>query len=60
VFTDNTNVEAWVRKGVGPTYTHTKLLKDLETLGPFTLHRVASANNFADKPSRVAAAPRRA
>lgn len=58
VFTDNTNVEAWVRKGVGPTYIHTKLLSELSTLGSFTLHRVASANNFADKPSRIAAAPR--
>ncbi len=58
VFTDNTNVEAWVRKGVGPTYIHTKLLKELDSLGAFTLHRIASASNFADKPSRVVVAQR--
>jgi hypothetical protein len=60
VYTDNTNVEAWVRKGMGPSYEHVTLLQKINALGPFTLHRVKSASNFADKPSRIAAATRRA
>ena len=54
VFTDNTNVESWWRRGVGPHFDHCTLLR---RLAPFRaridLLRVGSKENLADKPSRA-------